>query len=299
MKKHIAAIALLAASVNTAQAKDWWIDVEGRVIYDDNVAVDENDNTSFDGDVGASLELDTGYRLVNEKDTRVEIGYEFRETAYQDRTDFGYQTHRPSLNAWTRLDGWRFAFNYAFDHALLDRNFFLSQHILSPSVGGFASETIYLSAFYRYSDRNYNRGDDARDADNHQAGADAYWYFDREERGYVSIGTSYTDEDARGPEFDYTALSGRASVQWPITLFDHEGRLRLSYTYQTRDYDSITPSIGAIRDEDRHTLRAYGDLELTERLRALVEYRYVNRNSNLPSANYTENVVSAGFRYRF
>lgn len=161
------------------------------------------------------------------------------------------------------------------------------------------TEELYLSAFYRYSDRNYNRGDDARDADNHQAGADAYWYFDRAERGYLSVGGSYTDEDALGPEFDYDAFSGRASAQWPIALFDHEGRLRLSYAYQIRDYDNITPSIGVVREEDRHTLRAYGDLDLGEHLKALIEYRYVNRDSNLPTANYTENVISTGFRYRF
>jgi hypothetical protein len=297
----------IAAAPAHAEKHAWWLNLEGGVEYDDNVAVDQNDDTTGIGDAAATFELDAGYKLVDTDTSRVEIGYDFYQSVYQDLSAFNYQEHVPGLTAWTKTDGLKFTINYAYTHALLDDDFFLDQHTISPSVGGNISDEFYLSVFYRYYNKNYEQSDDARDANTHQGGTDLFYDFDKPKKGYVSIGASYTSEDTDGPQYDYEGFSGRASVQFPITLFDLPGRWRFAYTYQKRNYDDPAslfpppppPIPTATREDDRHTVRTHIELDLTDELKAIGEYRYIDRMSNLSSADYQENIASLSLRYGF
>lgn len=299
----VLAAALLAPRGARAEDKSWWLDVEGGIEYDDNVAVDQNDDTSGSGDAAATFEVDAGYKAIDTENSRVEIGYDFYQSVYQDLNEFNYQSHTPSLNAWTKLGGVKLGFNYEYLHSLLDNRFFLDQHTFSPTASAFLTDTIFVSAFYRYHDKNYNSADDARDAQTHQPGADVFLYFDKANKGYVSLGGSYTDEDTDGPAFDYSGFVGRAAVQFPVTLFERKGRVKFSYSYQMRDYDNdeslLLANDNLKRSDDRHTLRAYGDISVTRSLKAIAEARFIERNSNLAAADYRENIASLGLRYGF
>jgi hypothetical protein len=289
----------LIATHAWADGKNWWLDIEGGVEYDDNVAVDENDATANLGDVAATFEVDAGYKVVDDEDSKFEASYEFYQSVYADQSAFNYQTHYPKLEASTKLGGVRVGFTSSYLHALLDGAFFLDQLSFSPSISAYLTDDFYVTAAYYYFDKDYSRADDARDATTHRPGTDVYYYFDRPGRGYLSLGGSYTTEDAAGPEFDYEGFVGRAAIQFPIVLCEHRGRLRFSYAYQMRDYENITPSIGVERKDDRHTLRVYGELGLTDSLKAVAEARFIDRNSNLPEADYQENIASFGLRYSF
>ena len=63
----LAAAAQFAVQSVSAQNKSWWLDLEAGVEFDDNVAVEQNDDNRESGDIAAILELDTGYKLVDEK----------------------------------------------------------------------------------------------------------------------------------------------------------------------------------------------------------------------------------------
>ena len=217
--------------------------------------------------------------------------------------ELNYREHNPSLNAWTKVDGVKLGLSYNYVNSSLDNGFFLEQHSFQPSVALYLTEQLYLSVFYRYLDKNYNSADDARDANTHQGGADLYYYFDKADRGYVSIGGGYTSEDTDGAAFDYDGWAARAAVQIPVDLFGKDGRLRLSYAYQRRDYDNDaslgTAVDGLFREDDRHTLRARLEIDMTDDLKAIGEYRYINRDSTLTTADYQENVGSVSLRYSF
>ena len=141
--------------------------------------------------------------------------------------------------------------------------------MLSPTVSAFISDDFYFTAYYRYFDKNYNHGEDGRDAKTHSAGADVYYYFDRPNKGYVSAGAGFTSEDTQGPAFDYDGFMGRVAAQYPFMAFDMKSKVRVSYTYQRRDYDntsSLTPVTGDTRADDRHTFRITSEMELVDKI---------------------------------
>lgn len=295
-------VPVLAVSAG-ADSKSWWLDVEGGAEYSDNVALEQSDANSTSSDVAAVFELDTGYKLVDEKDARVEVGYNFYQSIYSELSEFNYQSHNPSFMAWIKPGGIKLGFEYSYTHSLLDGDFFLDQHMLSPTVSAFISDDFYLTGYYRYFDKNYNHGDDARDAKTHQVGADLYYYFDRPNKGFLSFGAGFTSEDTQGLAFDYDGFMGRAAVQFPLELFTRKAHLKFSYAYQKRDYDnpeSLTPPVvGETRSDDRHTLKVMTDVELDDNLKAIAELRRVTRNSNLAASDYEENVGAISLKYSF
>ncbi|MEQ1865178.1 MAG: hypothetical protein ABL996_11100 [Micropepsaceae bacterium] len=308
------AAALLMAPAAYAKGQSWWLDLEGGVEYDDNVAVNQNidengdkiDASSGSSDVAATFEVDAGYKLIDTDDSRVELGYNFFQSLYQDLNEFNYTEHSPSLNAWTKVDGIKLGFTYSYMNASLDNDFFLEQHILSPSIAGYLTEQIYVSAFYRYADKNYNRLDSRRDAQTQQPGGDVFYYWDKANRGYVSAGASYTIEDTDitpvdYPSYGYDGVSLRAAVQIPFDAFERKARLRLAYAFQNRDYDELTslPLPGGKREDERHTARVKLEVDVMSNLKAIGEYRFIDRNSNLLTADYQENIASAALRYSF
>ena len=298
----LAATVPFAAQSALAQGKSWWLDLEAGTEFDDNVAVEQNDDNSESGDIAAILKLDAGYKVVDEKDARVEIGYDFYQSLYQDLSAFNYQSHTPGFKAWIKPGGIKLGLEYTYLHSLLDDSFFLDQHMVSPTISAFLSDDFFVTAYYRFFDKDYNSSDDARDAQTHQTGADVYYYFDRLNMGYFTFGGGFTSEDTDGPAFDYDGFMGRTAVQVPVNLFELDGRVKFSYNYQKRNYDnveSLTPITTLTRSDDRHTLRLNTELEITDAFTWVTEFRNISRNSNLAASNYQENIGSVAFRYSF
>ena len=283
-----------------AERQAWNLEVEAGLRYDSNVAVDETDLTTSIGDIAATLAIDSGFKLIDEENSRVEVGYDFTQSLYQDLSNLNYQTHNPELNTWTKIGGVKLGLNYSYTNALLDDAFFVEQHSIAPSISGYLSEMLQMTLNYRFTDKNFNRLEGGRDAQVQQPNVEFMYYFDKPNRGYVSFSGGYVIEDAADAEFDYKGPTGRASVQIPVELGGLDGRVRFSYMYQIRDYDDVTstPS-GVLREDDRHTLRARGELDITGDLTAIADYRFVDRNSNLTTADYTESIASGALRYDF
>ncbi len=300
----LASVWVMSASpLAFAGSKDWWLDVKAGLSFDDRVTVDDVD-ASAASDVAAEFAIDAGYKLYDDEQSRIEIGYDFSQTVYSDLSAFNYQEHAPSLNMWTKsLGGVKLGFNYTYYHSLLDGDFFEDQHVFAPSLSAYLSDDVQLTLTYRYYEKNYNALDDARDASTHQPSADLYFYFDKSRKGYFMVGAGYTNEDTTGPEFDYAGFLGRATVQVPIDPFGLPGRLKLSYAYQMRDYDnpeSLAPFPNtATRQDDRQTVRAYADVEVAEDLKLFADYHFSDRGSNLASADYNKNDVYVGLSYSF
>lgn len=298
-------VGVAPAAVADGKSKDWSLDLSAGLKFDDRVTVDETD-ASAASDTAVVLELDAAYKVVNESDTRVEVGYEFYQSIYSDLSAFNWQEHNPKISAWTKVGGMKLGLSYGYTHALLDGAYYFGQHEVTPSLSTYLSDDMQLILSYRYYDKNYDTIDDARDATGHQPNADLYVYFSENRRGYVSFGAGYTDEDTAGPEYDYSGFVGRAAVQVPIDPFGLPGRFRLSYSYQMRDFDnpeSLFPLVpmpgGPTREDDRQTLRALADVEVAEDLKLYADYRFQDRGSNLASADYNKNVVSLGLEYSF
>jgi hypothetical protein len=326
---RVAGLCLAAGMIGAAPAtladgsksKAWSLDLKAGIMFDDRVTVDEAD-ASAASDVAAVFDIDASYKLVNESDARVEIGYDFYQSLYSDLSDFNWQEHSPSITAWTKaLGGVKLGITYAYTYASLGGSHFYGQHALTPSLSANIADDMQLILSYRYYDKDYEFPEDARDATGNQVNADLYVYFSENKKGFVQFGAGYTDEATRGEvvsvlpgpvlvptdPYDYSGFTARAAVQVPIDPFGLPGRVKLSYSYQMRDYDDPTSLFPALppaaglptRQDDRQTLRALADVEVADNLKLYADYRFSDRGSNLATADYNKNVVSMGLEYGF
>ena len=61
----------------------------------------------------------------------------------------------------------------------------------------------------------------------------------------------------------------------------------------------IPPSIGAVRNDKRHTARAILELPFGEQFEANFEYKYINSISNLAVVDYDSHTVRASLGWSF
>ena len=118
-------------------------------------------------------------------------------------------------------------------------------------------------------------------------------------RSYFNLGYRFRDEDARAAQFDYQSNSAKLRYVQRIDWLSRTTKLELSWRFEERNYDSVTPSIGEKRDEDRSRWRIDYEVPVVEKGTLQFYYGYSDYNSNLPSADYTQDLLGARFTYRW
>ena len=118
-------------------------------------------------------------------------------------------------------------------------------------------------------------------------------------RTFLVAGYRYEDENAVDSQFDFTAHNLKARFSQRIPIGQRAAKLKLGWRYENRDYSSLTPSISAVRTDDRHRLQVELEVLLSDVLFSLVQYEYADFSSNLPSADYTQSVASLRLGARF
>jgi len=265
--------------------------------YDSDVAVDELDLTSRQADEALRLGLELGYEGELSERSDVKLGYSFSQTSYEDFSTFDLQTHTVAASLSHDLGGARAGLSYRFIHARLDDSGLLDIHRVTPSLAGFVAPHLYARAELLYRNTNY-LGRSDRDSEGLGGGIDLYLFLDGTRR-YLSAGYDYLDLDANDPQFGYRGHTVRLGFAQRFAFGGNDGRLRLGWRYQRRDYRGITPAIGQKREDDRHRLRASLELPLNRWLDLTARYSYSDYSSNLPTVDYNQDVVDLGLRARF
>lgn len=264
--------------------------------YDSNVAVDDADINTRKGDLAALVQLSTNYNIIDSKNVQLRAGYDFDQTLYSDLGDFDLQLHRFALGASLDSGKTSFGADYAFSHVRLGGDGYLDMHMLSPSVTSFVADKLMIRASYIYLDKTF-LDSDRLDARMHIGSVDAYRYF-AGRKAYVAVGLRYDDEDAHAPELDYRGFQASARLMFPVSLAGLTAKARLNYSYAERDYRHVTTSIGEKRNERRHTAGLSLEVPLGGSFAFKPQLRYMDRNSNLLSADYKEYVVSSTLSYK-
>jgi hypothetical protein len=114
-------------------------------------------------------------------------------------------------------------------------------------------------------------------------------------RSYGIFGVRADAEDARGAEFDHVGFAMRAGVRHPFSILEGAHRFEFDYAFRLRDYQNITPSIGAKRNDLIHTARFRLARSITRHTEVRLDYEYTHSDSNLPSIDYRQNVVGMSF----
>jgi hypothetical protein len=280
---------LIALVIDTCQASSSFdATLAVGLHYDDKVTVEELDRFQDVGDSAVVIDLDLDYEHNFAQGTDLRLGYSLAQRSYFEESDFDLQIHNLSFGLKQDFDAFDLGVEAYHVHARLDNDELLSFQHVSPYFTTFLTRRLYLRGAYFYRDKEFpdNPG---RDAHVHAADADLYFFMDST-RHYIVVGARYEDEDTRDAEFDFRGHQFDIRYSRRFDLYgDRPVRLRLDYRFEDRDYRSPTPSIGAVRDDQRQRWRVRLDLPIRRNLTALLSYQYRDHKSNLPGADFTDN----------
>lgn len=265
--------------------------------YDSNVSIEQSDVNTRKGDIAALLSASADWKIVSDRNASLRVGYNFDQTLYAEESDFDLQIHGLSAGGSITRGKATLGADYQFSHVRLGGDKFLDMHMVSPSLGVFVAKRLYLRGAYSYWDKSFATSEKL-DAKTHMIGGDVYRFFGKR-KAYVALGVRYDDEDATGPEYRYRAIQGTLRAQVPFSFLGMDAKARFSVALSDRNYRNDTPSIGKPRRERRSTWNAALDLPLSEHISLKPQFRFIDRTSNLPVADYREFIGSTSLQYRF
>jgi cytochrome c-type biogenesis protein CcmH/NrfG len=271
------------------EPKRWRLWGNMGLLYDDNVSTRAADVSSGVGDGAGLVELSGAYRLFDRGSTELEVGYDFYQTAYFDLSDFNLQIHGFSIDGTHPVGPGDLSLGYRYNLSTLGGDRFLDIHDARLGYGLSITPSIYSTLTPRFLAKNFE--DDERDALQGAILWDTFIFFG-EGGTYLWIGARPELEDADAPEFDYRGVSGIARLRAPFGTPLGEALLDLSYRFQLRDYENVTPSLGEKRDDRLHVARARLGHTIAKNVWLRLEYEYTRSDSNLPSVDYRQNIVA-------
>jgi hypothetical protein len=293
--------ALAATAPEKAELRDspsaFSAEISAGVEYDDNVSVIDVDNNTGADDFAAVFDGEIEYAPDIGEDSSFALGYSFSQSLYETFDDFNLQSHLASLDASHDLGIFEIGGAYRFAHSRLGGASFLTLNQFSPSIARFFGESVYLRGEYTYTDRNFIGRTD-RDGDSHAGAGDAYFFMNGA-KTYVALGYRWEKEDTVDPQFDFQGDTFRARFSQRFPVGSRDGHVRVGYRYEIRDYSSITPSIGALREDKRHRVNAEIEVPFGKALFGRLNAEYGDFQSNLPAADFNQTVVSARVGLRF
>ena len=273
--------------------KPWWVRASAGLEYSDNLTVTQLDVTTDESDVAGVFDFGAGYRVIDQGPTELEISYDLYQSLYSDITDLNLQAHSFSAFGTTDVEGFDPTLGYRFTRSLLGGDGFLALHDVTAGVGRALFAPWYVDASYNFESRNFDEAPD-RDGFRNSLVLSQFFFWGQEFPTTGTLRWRLEGQDAEGSEFDYLGNYIRVGVRGPVPFAGPLERLRygVSYEYFSKDYDNVTPSIGKKRDDSNNTFRLQLRHPIVRYLEGVFDYQYINQDSNLPSADFAENILT-------
>jgi hypothetical protein len=265
--------------------------------HDSNVNMADLDTNTGEADDALLLELGFDGKLpVNDK-LSFTLGYGYTSTAYQTYSDFDLAIHHLGAAAEYRFTGFNAGLSVDRFAAQLDGEGYLDLTQVAPSLSHFFGERLYVRGSYIVAEKSY-AAYPARDADNDALRADVYVLFNGMQR-FLAFSYVMDSEDAFAGEFDYDGLRSTIAyghrLEFGRTNFDLKAHLQ----FGSRDYVSVTESIGVPRRDESFRTGLTAAIPVSEHLELRGEAEYAKTDSNFDAANFDETVysVNAGMKF--
>ena len=292
-----AASCLLPISAWADDDSGWFASVEAGAEYSSNLNVDEIDVDSGSDDYGALIEGSVGYDHEFSGGQRLLASYDFSQSLYAENSDFDLQSHIGTVSGEFEAADFILTTTYSYIDVYLGGDAFLDMHLIRQSVARLVGASFYVDANYTFMDKSFDDLSE-RDADTSSVGIDTYYFFNNA-KSYVVFGLEYQDENADNVLFDYDGYVAHVDVKVPTPIFGADSTAKLGVKYTDRDYDAFRDDLGAARQDEYYQFSASLTAPITDALSAVADYEYADRQSNLPAADYVENIVSLGLKYDF
>lgn len=269
--------------------KPWTLDATASFQYDDNVTQTNQDIVTNKPDKAEVYELYANYKLIDRKPFKVHTSYNFYQSLFEEATDLNFQSHSGNIGVSRDAGSWDANLDYTFYYSYLGTADFLKLHSVTPSFGFSIRQNMYAAFSYVFQDKDFIF-DNPRDAANHSAGFNNFVFF-MENKAYAQAGYRFDNESATGPEFDYAghAFTGGINLPLPMTSWAN-----VTYQYTLKDYKNVTPSIGEDRRDRRQSIKLRLTKTFLRDYYARLIFENIQSDSNLPSVDFKENIVTVG-----
>lgn len=279
------------------------VEIAAGVDYDSNISVNQLDTNTGADDFAAALELDFGVTVPAGLNTELQFGYGFSQSLHFEQSDFDLQSHLATVDLSHDFHVVEVGAAYRFAYSRLGGDPFLTMHQINPYVSKFIGKTVYLRAGYTFADKNFEEpvvipAPATRDAKNNAFGGDVYFFLNGV-KSYIVGGYEREVEKAVSDEFDFHADNFRVRLAQRFPLGSRDAELSLGYKREDRDYDNVTPSIAAVRSDKRNRFTADLEVPITDNIFTRFEFEHGDYNSNLPSADYKQDLAGARLGLRF
>lgn len=265
--------------------------------YNSVVTIEELDEITAGGDSLINLRLGADYKQEIAKNTEVAIGYTYAQKTHDTLSRFDRNNHYLTAQIEHDFGKTEIGVQYRIYDGSRDNDGFVLSNRIRPYVKTRLSKDLRLEAFYSYEDKEFDQSV-SRDAKDNELGAQLTWRLDGSRR-YIQLRYVRENSDSVGDEFDYDADKIRAAFTQKIRVAGDDLRARVSWSYDKRNYKNETPSIGAIREDDRHRLGIDLRYPITDNVDIQAEYQKAIYQSNLPTADYDRDRVRVGLAFSF
>lgn len=305
-----------AAAHELEQVKrSWSLSAGAGLVFDDNVTRPEVDVTTRKPDEAGQLELDATWQPpLPASLPELQLGYGLSQTLYVDATELDLQSHAMSASLRRKLGPGSASLSYLYSLNTLGGNRFLDLQDIRPAYGFSPKPTWYASFGPALQVKRFDqRGDRDRDALAGSVGTLQLFDFSGGAWAhYLLLGVDGEYEDAHGPQFDERGVSAQAALHWSLLLGERVLPFDLRYRFRWRDFlhdttlsaaTATAPAVTIARRDTIHSFRARTSYALhrfvTPPVEASLEltYEFEDSSSNLPSADYTQNVVTLLLRF--
>ncbi len=265
-------------------------------IYDDNLSSRSQDLISDVSDIAVAFELGGKYVFRNRGPYSAEASYNFFQSLYSEEDQFNLQTHDIALSASRDFQRWDWEAGYQLNYSRLGGSSFLDMNRLYLEAGREWNPKWYTRPSYALLFKNFHQDfNDPRDAMTHSAGFDQFLFFDNQ-KSHGRFAYRFIYEDTSGDPFDYLGHRFSLAAQVPTS---YEGKLSGSYRFLYKDFQNVTPSIGAERLDKRHTFQINWTTVYQKMVQFKFDLQHIRSDSNLPAVDYTENILSVGAKITF
>ena len=265
--------------------------------YDDNVSVDEIETSSGRGDqaveYGARLELKHSFTTA----LKTTLSASHTSTNYREFSALDRDTNAFSGNVAYDFSKTSASVNYFYINARIDGSDFLTYQRVSPAISFFTGKQWYWRLAYVSGNKDFEtrRG---RSATISGYEIDSY-YFLQGLKSYFNFGVTTREEDSLAANYDYDSYSIKARWTNRFQWLDRDAKFELSIKYEDRDYLARSWGISELRSDQRLRTRARLTLETWKDTKLQMFVSYNDYTSNLPTADYEQQVAGLKFIYDF
>lgn len=263
-----------------------------------NVSVTEIESTTGEADNAMLFEAGVDASWALSEQLTLDAGYSFTDRSFDEFSEFDLRIHLTYLDLSYESGDYTFGGSHYYADALVDSSGFLSLNQSSLYAARFIGSQVYLRGALNQTRKSFSQFTE-RSATSNGMSTDIF-VFSSDVKRFISLGLSYTDEDANSREFSYLSWQARGRLSQRFQLFSRDARAQFSASWEERDYEGVSSLLPQTPREDTQLI-AEGNFELamTSWLKLVAELERGRYRSNVAIADYAETRVAIGLRLDF